>query len=158
MAAVKPGRKAPKDAPQELSTMGVARTHMVALHAQVDNHLERVLRRHFEFGLSEFLALSACAGAPDGEMRMQELAAAVFLNQSSVSRLIGRLERAELTERRICEYDRRGVYTGITEHGKEVLRKAVPVYETALRDAFAQVRADASLAPLADAIDTTYQT
>jgi DNA-binding MarR family transcriptional regulator len=153
--AAKP-TKAPKAVPGALSADGVAWTRVMALHAQVDNHIERVLRRHFEFGLSEFLALAACAAAPDGELRIQELATAVNLNQSSVSRLISRLERTELTERRLCEYDRRGVYTGITERGIEIYRQAVPVYETALRDAFTQARADATLAPLADAIFATY--
>src|SRR4051794_7114952 len=96
-----------------LSREGVLWTRLVALHSQVARTVERALLRHCEVGLSEFLALAACAAAPDGEMRMQDLTDAVNLNQSSVSRLVARLERSGLTERRMCEYDRRGVYTGI---------------------------------------------
>ncbi|WP_306749019.1 hypothetical protein [Saccharothrix yanglingensis] len=59
-----------------------------ALHDRVDADLERALRRRFRLGMSEFDALSALAGSPDGELRMQELTGAVGLNQSSVSRLI----------------------------------------------------------------------
>jgi DNA-binding MarR family transcriptional regulator len=112
------------------------------------------LHRQFGFGLSEFLALAACAAADDGEMRMQDLTEAVYLNQSSVSRLVGRLERSGLTERRTCEYDRRGVYTGITEHGLNVLRQAVPVYEAALHDAFSRLEHDPALAGLVHGIRT----
>lgn len=137
-----------------LSPAGIAWTRLVALHAQVDGVVTRALHRQFGFGLSEFLALAACAAANDGEMRMQDLTEAVCLNQSSVSRLVGRLERSGLTERRICEFDRRGVYTGITEHGLEVLRHAVPVYETALRDAFARIEHDPALAGLVRGIRT----
>ena len=124
----------------------------MALHSQVDNIVARALDRQFGLGLSEFLALAACAAAPNGEMRMQDLTDAVYLNQSSVSRLVGRLERSHLTERRICEFDRRGVYTGITDHGLQVLRAAAPAYEAALHDAFERASADPNLAPLVHAI------
>lgn len=137
---------------QELAVDGVLWTRIVALHSQVDNVIGRALHRQFGLGLSEFLALAACAAAPDGEMRMQDLTEAVYLNQSSVSRLVGRLERSQLTERRICEFDRRGVYTGITDHGLQVLRDAAPAYEAALRDAFERASADPTLAPLVQAI------
>ncbi|RNL84261.1 MarR family transcriptional regulator [Halostreptopolyspora alba] len=123
-------------------------TRLVALHSQVDAVVERALHRRFGIGLSEFLALAACAAAYDGEMRMQDLTEAVYLNQSSVSRMVGRLERTGLTERRICEDDRRGVYTGITDHGLEVFRQAVPVYENVLSEALERSAADPTLAPL----------
>jgi DNA-binding MarR family transcriptional regulator len=74
------------------------------------------------------------------------------LNQSSVSRMVTRLERVGLTERRICEHDRRGVYTGITDHGLDVLSKAVPVYETALSEALDRSAADPNLTTLVEKI------
>ncbi|WP_026421287.1 MarR family winged helix-turn-helix transcriptional regulator [Actinokineospora inagensis] len=125
---------------------------MVALHSQVDAVVGRALQRHFGIGLSEFLALIACSAAPDGEMRMQDLTDAVNLNQSSVSRMVTRLERVGLTERRVCEHDRRGVYTGITDHGYDVLHKAVPVYESALTEALGRSATDPNLADLVEAI------
>ncbi|WP_181188174.1 hypothetical protein [Actinopolyspora mortivallis] len=81
-------------------------------------------------------------------MRTQELTEAVNPNRSSVSRL----ERSGLTERRMCEFDRRGIYTGITEHGLATLREAVPVYEEALGEALAHAELDPRLAPLLAAI------
>lgn len=137
-------------APSELSSTGAMWTRLVALHTQVDALVERALHRQFGFGLSEFLALAACAAAPDGEMRMQDLTEAVYLNQSSVSRMVTRLERTSLTERRICEHDRRGVYTGITDHGLEVFRAAVPVYETVLSEALDRSASDPSLSALVE--------
>lgn len=136
-----------------LSSTGALWARLVALHSQVDAVVGRALQRHLGIGLSEFLALAACAAAPDGEMRMQDLTEAVYLNQSSVSRMVTRLERVGLTERRICEHDRRGVYTGITAHGLEVLRKAVPVYETALSEALDRSAADPNLTTLVEKIN-----
>ncbi|MUL41503.1 MarR family transcriptional regulator [Streptomonospora sp. PA3] len=130
-------------------------SRLVALHSQVDSVVERALHRQFGIGLSEFLALASCAAAPDGEMRMQDLTEAVYLNQSSVSRMVNRLERTGLTERRICEHDRRGVYTGITEHGLAVFRDAVPVYESALRQGLDRSAADPRLAPLVEQLNAT---
>jgi len=74
-------------------------------------------------GLSEYRALAELAGAADGELRMQELADALSLNQSSVSRL----DVAGLTRREMCPNDRRGVYTAITK-GRDRWRDAEPSY------------------------------
>lgn len=120
--------------PTDLSLSGEASAwaDMRIIHAQTDAMVDRALHRACMIGLTEFLALLSCSSAPDGEMRMNDLAEAVGLTQGSASRLVVRLERAALTERRICEYDRRGVYTGLTPHGREVLQQALPVYENAL--------------------------
>lgn len=121
---------------------------LAAVHAHVAGPVERVLQRGFGIGIAELHSLMALAGAPDGELRMLELNDVTFLNQSSVSRMVVRLERAGLTERRSCEQDRRGVYTGITEHGARVLRDALPVYEGCLRECFDRLSVDPRLQPL----------
>ena len=125
---------------------------VVALQAHTEALVGRELQQRFHLGLSEFRALSACAGSPKGEVRMQELARAVHLDQSSVSRLVRRLETAGLTERRKCEEDRRGVYTGITEQGLDVLHAAAPVHDAALTRAFEQAGSDPHLGPLVRAL------
>lgn len=120
-------------------------SQLVAVHARIGGSVERTLQRRFGIGTSELQALLALARAPAGELRMQELNDVTFLNQSSVSRLVARLERAGLAERRLCEQDRRGVYTGITDSGAQVLRDAVPVYEGSLRESFDQLAVDPKL-------------
>jgi len=105
---------------------------VVALCGRVERELEAGLLRHHGLGLSEYRALAELAGAADGELRMQELADALSLNQSSVSRLIGRLDVAGLTRREMCPNDRRGVYTAITERGRDRWRDAEPSYAQTL--------------------------
>ncbi|MFI9816190.1 MarR family winged helix-turn-helix transcriptional regulator [Saccharothrix variisporea] len=131
-----------------LSSDGQLWARLSALHARVGGAMQKVLQRRADIGFSEFLALVALANSELGELHMQELEDVTQLNQSSVSRLVLRLERTGLTERRHCERDRRRVYTGITPLGREVLAEALPVYEAALSDAFGHVTGDRELGPL----------
>jgi DNA-binding MarR family transcriptional regulator len=123
-----------------------------ALHNRVNTGLERALQRRFHFGMSEFTALGALTESPHGELRMQELTEVVGLNQSSVSRLVARLEQSGLTVRVLCETDRRGVYTCITPEGREVYASAAPFYEATLTGIFDEVAADPDLGPLLDRV------
>src|SRR5437764_7969266 len=86
---------------------------VLALHGAVEQELGKALSRRHGLGLSEYRALSLLATAPDGELRIQELAEELGLNQSSVSRIVARLEEVGLTRRAICDTDRRGVYSVI---------------------------------------------
>lgn len=122
-------------------------SNLRALHNRIDADLERALQRRFHFGMSEFTALCALAGSPEGELRMQELTEVVGLNQSSVSRLVARLEQSGLTSREVCETDRRGVFSCITPAGREVHASALPFYEETLTAIFAEVEEDPELGP-----------
>lgn len=137
---------APK--PVTLSADGEVWARLMSLHAKVGGQIERLLQRKLGIGFSEFLALLALSKDSYGELRMQELAEVTSLNQSSVSRLVARLEGSGLTERRMCEHDRRGVYTGITVTGRETLAEAALVYEKALAEAYQQVAVDVDLGPI----------
>jgi DNA-binding MarR family transcriptional regulator len=131
-------KTSPRPAPVRLSADGQLWSSVVALHSQIRTAVERALQRHSRLGFSEFQALLALSEEEDGELRMQELAEKTSLNQSSATRLVGRLEQHDLTRRTLCERDRRGVYTEITEVGREVLAGAVPVYQQALTEAMDQ--------------------
>ncbi|MBB2909064.1 DNA-binding MarR family transcriptional regulator [Streptosporangium becharense] len=122
------------------------------LYARVEAELAKALQRGHGLGLSEYRALGRLAAAPGGEMRMQELAEAVGLNQSSVTRLVARLEEAGMTRRALCRDDRRGVYSVITEQGRLRLTEATPTYERSLAAALEQAGVDPILTPLVLAV------
>ncbi|MFE1765108.1 MarR family winged helix-turn-helix transcriptional regulator [Streptomyces angustmyceticus] len=119
-----------------------------ALHTRVEQELAKALQQHHGIGLSEYRALARLARADDGELRMQELADLIGLNQSSVSRLASRLESSGLTRRDLCPDDRRGVYSVITDQGRDVHEQARPTYDGALRTALDAAAADGHLGPL----------
>lgn len=108
---------------------------VIALHAQVEQRLTAVLQRTHGLGLSEYRALGFLDAAPDDELRMQELANLLGLNQSSVTRLVGRLDAAGFAHRDLCPDDRRGVYTVITPAGRERYLAARDSYRATLGSA-----------------------
>jgi len=96
--------------------------------------LAAVLRR-YGLGLSEYRALALLAAAPQRELRILDLADALHLNQSSVSRLVGRLEATTLVRRETCGDDRRGVFTVLTDEGAGRHERLAPAYQAALAEA-----------------------
>lgn len=94
------------------------------------------------------MALAALAYSDDdGHLRQQELADAIPLNHSSVSRLVARLENSGLTERYLCQTDRRGVYTQITQRGRTLVENARQTYLKTLQNIFDDARDDPALSP-----------
>ncbi|MEY9213266.1 MarR family transcriptional regulator [Thermobifida halotolerans] len=127
----------------ELPTVLEARWQRLRLfEARVRERLERALEPH---GLtcSEYAALAALHYSDDeGHLRQQFLADSIPINQSSLSRMVGRLEQHGLTERYHCMSDRRGVYTQITERGRAKVEEARESYLKALEDALADLSDD----------------
>src|SRR5688572_26971604 len=54
--------------------------------------------------------LAALRDAPDGQLRQVEIAERVLLSHSGLSRLIDRIEKDGLVQRRVCESDRRAFF------------------------------------------------
>ncbi|MQY05206.1 MarR family winged helix-turn-helix transcriptional regulator [Actinomadura macrotermitis] len=129
---------------------------VVTLHGRVEQALAKALQRGHGLGLSEYRALCNLARAEDGELRMQELADAIGLNQSSVSRLVARLEDAGLTRRDLCPRDRRGVYTVITEEGRALQAKAAPTYDEVLTATLDAAASDPAVSALVGALRDRY--
>jgi DNA-binding MarR family transcriptional regulator len=127
---------------------------LVVLHARVEHELTKALHRRHGLGLSEYRALSRLTDCFEvgSSVRLQELADALGLNQSSVSRLVARLEEAGLSERDICEQDRRGIYTMITPAGKARFAEAAPTYQDTLQTALDKAAEDPSLADAVSAL------
>jgi DNA-binding MarR family transcriptional regulator len=74
--------------------------------------------------------------APDGQMRIHELADAVVLSRSGLSRLLDRMEVDGLLRRANCPSDRRGAFAVITDDGIAALRRMWPVYERSIAEHF----------------------
>jgi len=121
-----------------MSKKSAAWLELIQATAQVETELGKLLQARHGLGLSEYRALEVLARSPDSELRMQELASHLGLNQSSVSRMVERLERGELTVRDLCPDDKRGVYTVLTAKGRARLEEAQPDYEQALDSAIQQ--------------------
>lgn len=128
---------------------------VITLHGRIEQELAKALQRRFGLGLTEYRALSRLAEVDGCSLRMQVLADAIGLNQSSVSRLVARLEEAGLTVRDPCENDRRGVYSMLTPAGRERQALAEPVYRETLSAALDRAANDPELAEAVVALRAT---
>ena len=99
-----------------------------AAHATVQAALESELRREHDLSSVEFEVLDRLASCPEGKFRMQELADAVHLTQSTCSRVVARLEDEGLATRAMCSNDRRGIFASVSEAGRERVTAAAPTY------------------------------
>jgi DNA-binding MarR family transcriptional regulator len=87
--------------------------------------------------LSWYDALYELYSAPDRQLRMSELARSALLSRSGLTRLVDKLEKEKLLERRACAEDGRVQYARLTEKGVEMLRKIWPVYRAGIARCFA---------------------
>jgi DNA-binding MarR family transcriptional regulator len=130
------GRAAPDERPPALSSDQVVATWraITASHAAANAALDHELA-HLGLGVSEFEVLDRLSESPEHKFRAQELADAVHLSQSALSRLIDRLVKNGLVERCLCGEDRRGIYVLLTPAGLRRHAEAASVH----RDVLARV-------------------
>ncbi len=80
--------------------------------------LERALQDAHGLSMSEYETLDRLVDLHCEKRRMQEIAAAMYLSQSALSRTVARLEKNGYVVRDLCRDDRRGVFVQITEEGR----------------------------------------
>ncbi|MGH2946397.1 MAG: MarR family winged helix-turn-helix transcriptional regulator [Solirubrobacteraceae bacterium] len=103
-------------------------------HARTTSSLERRLQHDHGLGVSEYEVLERLAGSGKDESRMQELADAVHLSQSALSRVVARLEADGLVRRGMCPEDRRGIMACLTDSGRERYEAARPTHRAVLAE------------------------
>jgi DNA-binding MarR family transcriptional regulator len=111
-----------------------ARRELADRHARTTWALERSLHEEHGLGVSEFEVLERLAEPDKDQRRMQELAKAVHLSQSALSRVVGRLEDEGLVVRGICHDDRRGIYACLTDAGRARYEAARPTHRGVLAE------------------------
>ena len=107
---------------------------LLARHARATSALERRLQHDHGLGVSEYEVLERLADSAGGKSRMQELAEAVHLSQSALSRVVARLEADGLVERGMCPEDRRGIVACLTAGGRERCEAARPTHREVLAE------------------------
>ena len=98
--------------------------------------LARELEAERQMPLTFYDVLVHLSEAPEGRLRMRELAGAVLLSRSGLTRLVDRMEHAGLVSREACPSDRRGAYAAITGAGRAALRSAWPVHARGVEEHF----------------------
>jgi len=108
----------------------------VETHAAIVRKLDDDLRATSGLTLSSFEVLYELTRAPGNRLRMAELADRLLFTRSGVTRLVDRLERGGLVERRDCDHDGRGVYAILTPKGFDTFEAAAGPHIDGIRRLF----------------------
>ncbi len=120
--------------PTSVGGLRAAWSQVAVFASAMDASLGKWLTDTRGIGLTDYRALVHLSQASDKELRVNELAQRIGLNQSSATRLVSRLEAKNLTYRDTCPDDGRGVYAVITERGEAMLREVRGIYEERVRE------------------------
>jgi DNA-binding MarR family transcriptional regulator len=113
------------------------RVWQTLMHAVLllEDHLDRQLQRDAGMPHIYYALLVQLARAPEGRLRMTELASEVKITRSRLSHAITRLEERGWVRREVCESDKRGQVACLTEEGEDTLRQSAPGHVAAVRQA-----------------------
>ena len=130
-----PGPAAPETTSSESEGHQVWRQYLRG-HATVARALEAELLLEEQLSLAAFDVLAELAEAPQRSLRMTELADAVLLSRSGVTRMVDRLERLGLVTRGRVLEDGRGIAATLSEQGADLLKRASVTHRDAVRRYF----------------------
>ena len=138
----------------DLQTLGPAgleawRNFLLA-NARLMDELDETLRSRHDVTIGDYDVLVHLARAPEQRRRMCDLAGAVLLSPSGISRRVERLERAGLVERRRAESDARSIEAGLTAEGKRLFSRLNRTHLAGVRERFVDNYTEAELEQLGE--------
>ena len=122
-------------APLEADELDAWRSFL-RVHSRLTRELDAELAAAHGLSLSSYEVLLFLADAPDGRLRMAQLAESVLLSPSGLTRLVDRLEKCGFVRRESCPSDRRGFLAVITDEGRAALADARPTHLAGVRRRF----------------------
>jgi DNA-binding MarR family transcriptional regulator len=122
-------------------------------HARVVRLLEAELEAEQGLTLPAYEVLAHLSEAPQGRLRMSDLAAVSVLTPSGLTRVVDKLVREGWVERQRCAEDARVVYAVITSAGVERVERAYPVHLRGVRTHLVDRLSRRQLAAIRDALE-----
>ena len=138
-------------------TLGAWRAFLNA-HALATKRINRDLAEAGLPDLTWYDVLWTLHRADNRRLRIRELADAVVLSSTGMTRFVDRLEGEGLVRREAVPGDRRGAYAVITKEGIDLLRRMWPVYARGIATYFGPAMQEAAaLRTALDGIATAAQ-
>ncbi|MDE3064298.1 MAG: MarR family transcriptional regulator [Acidobacteriota bacterium] len=110
---------------------------LLETNARLSRRLGAELESSCELPLPWFEVLLQLRRAPEGRLKMTQVADAIVHSTGGTTRLVDRLEEAGLVRRRSCPSDRRAIHVEITPEGNARLDAALAVHVRYLDQALA---------------------
>ena len=125
-------------------------TRLLRAYAASARCLSPALLEEHGLTLNDYEALKLLAEADGRRMRRVDLAAALSLSASGVTRLLEGLEEDGLVVRTTCPHDRRVAYAELTDEGALRLKAASCGHAASIRDLLEDTLTEAELDELAE--------
>ena len=101
---------------------------MLQANTRLTERINAELEAEAGLPLSWYEVLAKLNWAPESCARMGALADDLLLSRGGTTRLIARMEEAGLVRREVPAHDRRATYAHVTDKGRELLERAVPIH------------------------------
>jgi len=122
-------------------------------HDKVMKLLDAELRDRCDIGLGDYDVLVRLAQAPDGRLKMTDLAQRAMLSPSSLTRVVDRLVERQLVGRDRSTADNRVVHASLTDAGRTRARAAARIHLRGIREHFTSLLTDDQLRGVGDALE-----
>ncbi len=106
---------------------------LLQMTAKLDAHLNRQLQDSSGLSGADYAVLVPLSEAPDGRLRMFEIAQALHWEQSRLSHHLARMAKRDLLSREHCQSDRRGAFVVLTDAGRTAIEQAAPGHADTVR-------------------------
>ena len=120
-------------------------------------NLERRIKDDKAIPATWFDVLLHLHEAPEGRLRIGELAETLVLTPSNATRLLDRLEEAGYIRREATPEDRRAVFIALTEEGKSAFMAALPGNRRRVEEVFIRHLNDKDFRALHRALSKVYE-
>jgi len=106
---------------------------LLRMTAQLNARANRLLLQEYGISLADYEVLVALSEAPEGQLRVFEVADALAWEQSRVSHQLARMQRRGLIAREGCATDARGAFAVLTTAGRAAIERAAPAHVEQVR-------------------------
>ena len=106
---------------------------LLRMTSQLNARMNRQLMQDYGVSLADYDVLVVLSEAPQGRLRVFEVADALAWEQSRVSHQLARMQRRGLVAREGCASDARGAFAVLTEAGRAAIERAAPAHVETVR-------------------------
>jgi DNA-binding MarR family transcriptional regulator len=106
---------------------------LLRMTAQLNARANRLLLQEYGISLADYEVLVALSEAPEGQLRVFEVADALVWEQSRVSHQLARMQRRGLITREGCATDARGAFAVLTAAARAAIERAAPAHVEQVR-------------------------
>lgn len=112
--------------------------NLLQANSVLSDELESKLQDQAGLSLAEHELLARLSTAPDGSLRMCDLASQLLVSRSGITRLVDRLHRMGLVRRDASPVDRRVINAVLTDKGRKAYEDSLPVFAASLEKHFSR--------------------